>query len=118
MLLLDFTGLKFQPAVDKKLALIDHPDVDYILISSRLREQGQDERVTISIGRNFLRPRAAGGLGGVFRAKDIGGGHPDAAGAASTPGSKPEQDRLLEELFQDIIRLVNEPSDTGAAEGA
>ena len=120
VLLLDFTGLKFQPAVDKKLALIDHPDVDYILsLYPVFENKVKTNAVTISIGRNFLRPAGRRvDWGEYFAQKDIGGGHPDAAGARIDARSKPERDRLLEELFQDIIRLVNEPSDTGAAEGA
>lgn len=120
LLLLDFTGLKFQPAVDKKLALIDHPSVDYILsVYPVFENKVKTNAVTISIGRNFLRPDGRRvDWGEFFAQKNIGGGHPDAAGARLDARSKPERDRLLEELVQEIIRLVNEPPDTGDAEGA
>jgi hypothetical protein len=120
MLILDFTGLKFQPAADKKLALIDFPGVEYILsLYPVFENRVKTNAVTLSIGRNFL--RAGDRLvdwGAYFAGKEIGGGHPDAAGARLEAKSKPERDRQLEELLQDMLRRLNTPVGTADTEGA
>jgi len=109
VLILDFSNLKFQPAVDKKLALIDFPEVDYIMsIYPFIENRVKTNTISISIGRNFLKHAENGAVawGEFFARKEIGGGHRDAAGARLESRSKAEKDKQLEALTQEILRLL------------
>ena len=111
MVILDFTPLKFQPAADKKLILMDFPDVEYIAsIYPHIERNVKTNTVTVSIGRNFLKHNGRPvDWGDFFARKNIGGGHRDAAGARLDASLKPERDKKLDALLADMLAAVNNP---------
>lgn len=106
VLLMDFTTLKYAPAADKKLALIDFPEVDYLLtIYPHIENQVKTNTVTLSLARNFLRknPNDSVDWGEFFAQREIGGGHRDAAGARLDATSRSERDKQLDALINEIL---------------
>jgi len=111
MVILDFTPLKFQPSADKKLILMDFPDVEYIAsIYPHIERNVKTNTVTVSIGRNFLKHNGRPvDWGEFFAHRNIGGGHRDAAGARLEAASKPERDKKLDALLAAMLAAVNNP---------
>lgn len=118
MLILDFTGLKYPPFADKKLAMVDYPDVEYTMAIYPVFERDvKTNDISISVSRNFLKKGAPGGinLGEFFSQRDVGGGHPDAAGARLDSRTKAERDRKLDQTLSEILSEIQKAREAAGA---
>lgn len=110
ILIMDFTPLKFQPFVDKKLIFADHPGVEYLLaLYPYYKNNTKTNSISLSIARNFLlKPveKTSPDWGEFFAEREMGGGHRDAAGGRIDSSSKADQEKKLDLFMADALAYI------------
>ena len=106
--ILDFSEMKVAPGFSKNLAYVAFPDVRAVLsIFSVMHQQRKtnDLKLSLSINPFFNQDDRRHNCAQIFQEMELGGGHPDAAGATISAFSKSERQQVKKIAVDRIVAL-------------